>query len=161
MLKQRLAQKLQQKLSPQQIQLMKLLQVPTANLEMRIKEELEANPALEIGTDQTTDELEEGLDKSKEEREDDTQAEVGEEDFELEDYMADDEIADYKLRDNNYPDPDEDRTIPIKVNKTFHEFLLDQLGLENLDDRRHQIAEQIIGSIGDDGYLTKGFGSHR
>lgn len=155
MLKQRLAQKLQQKLSPQQIQLMKLLQVPTANLEMRIKEELEANPALEIGTDQTTDELEEGLDKSKEERDDDTQAEVGEEDFELEDYMADDEIADYKLRDNNYPDPEEDRTIPIKVNKTFHEFLLDQLGLENLDDRRHRIAEQIIGSIGDDGYLRR------
>lgn len=155
MLKQRLAQKLQQKLSPQQIQLMKLLQVPTANLEQRIKEELEANPALEIGAEQTTDDFEEPLNRDKEDNPDDTQAEVGEEDIDLEEYMSDDEVADYKLRDNNYPDPDEDRTIPIKVSKTFHEHLLDQLGLENLDERRHRVAEQIIGSIGDDGYLRR------
>src|ERR1700721_7771 len=109
-LSQSLQQKLLQKLSPQQIQLMKLLQVPTANLEERIKEELEENPALEV----TEEDHDDGLtDDSNEEFE----AEGSEEEYEnvdLSDYVNeyDDDIADYKLRDDNYPDLEEQKTMP-------------------------------------------------
>lgn len=170
MLKQRLAQKLQQKLSPQQIQLMKLLQVPTANLEQRIKEELEINPALEMGVEDRGDESdespqEEGFeaanDADTQEQESDLEEpEIMDDEIDLSDYLADDDdIADYRLRDNNYPDPDEERTIPVKVQRSFHEFLLQQLGLISLEDREYHIAEQLIGSIGDDGYLRRDLGA--
>lgn len=166
MLKQRLAQKLQQKLSPQQIQLMKLLQVPTANLEQRIKEELEINPALEMGQDEQTEAgdseiLDDTFDTAKEQEESNDESEQEEpeiidDEIDLSDYLADDDdIADYKLRDNNYPDPDEERTIPIKVQRSFHEHLLQQLGLLSLDDRQFSIAEHLIGSLSDDGYLRR------
>jgi RNA polymerase sigma-54 factor len=157
-LSQSLQQKLLQKLSPQQIQLMKLLQVPTANLEERIKEELEENPALEV-----TEDHEEGLgDEVKDEFETDEyeEADGSEEEYEnidISEYVSegDDEIADYKLRDDNYPDADEDRVMPHKVETSFHEVLLDQLGMLVLDDRTKKIAEQIVGSIDDDGYLRR------
>lgn len=149
MLHQRLAQKLQQKLSPQQIQLMKLLQVPLVNLEQRIKEEMEANPALEVDAQQSMEEDEYRLEEEK--ATDDTQ----EEEMDLTEYLTDDDVADYKLRDNNYPDPDEERVVPVRVSETFHESLLRQLGMIPLDDRQYQIAEQIIGSISDDGYLRR------
>src|SRR5882757_5009030 len=114
-LSQSLQQKLLQKLSPQQIQLMKLLQVPTANLEERIKEELEENPALEVTEDH----------------------EDGQENIDISEYVSehDDDVADYKLRDDNYPDQDEDRVMPHKVETSFHEVLLDQLGMLVVDDR--------------------------
>ena len=152
MLKQRLAQKLQQKLSPQQIQLMKLLQVPTASLDQRIKEELEANPALEASLeDQTEEERQES-----EINEDFEQEERVEDELDLSEYLTDDDdIADYKLRDNNYPDPEEDRNMPVRVTKSFHEHLTQQLGMVDLDDRQYHIAEQLIGSIGDDGYIRR------
>lgn len=150
MLNQRLAQKLQQKLSPQQIQLMKLLQIPLVNLEQRIKEEMEANPALEVDTQQTLEEDEYRLEEEKS-----TDDERQDEEVDLTEYLTDDDVADYKTRDNNYPDPDEDRTIPVKVSETFHESLSRQLGMVPLDDRQYLIAEQIIGSIGDDGYLRR------
>src|SRR5215813_7554754 len=157
-LSQSLQQKLLQKLSPQQIQLMKLLQVPTANLEERIKEELEENPALEVD-EEKADEYEE----SKEEYEGDEEYDEPDgsndeyENIDISEYVreGDDDIADYKLRDDNYPDAEEDRVIPHKVETSFYEVLLDQLGLLNLDERQKRIAEQIVGSIDEDGYLRR------
>ncbi|HTQ28863.1 MAG TPA: RNA polymerase factor sigma-54 [Puia sp.] len=160
-LSQSLQQKLLQKLSPQQIQLMKLLQVPTANLEERIKEELEENPALEV----TEEDHEDGLtDDSKDEFEsadsEEFESEGSEEEYDnidISDYVNefDDDVSDYKLRDDNYPESDEQKTIPHKVETSFHELLLDQLGMLSLDERTRRIAEQIAGSIDDDGYLRR------
>ncbi len=161
MLKQSLSQKMLQKLSPQQIQLMKLLQIPTATLEQRIKEELEANPALEEGSEK--DEIRE-LEKPSEEdfSEDNLTAEEKdgrEEKYELDDYLneyIEDDPAYYKLRANNYSPDEEDKDIPIAMENTFHEYLEQQLGmLELKDEREEAIAHQIIGSIDDDGYLRR------
>jgi RNA polymerase sigma-54 factor len=159
-LSQSLQQKLLQKLSPQQIQLMKLLQVPTAILEERIKEELEENPALEVTeedhedglTDETKDEFE-----TTEEFEEKDGSEDEYENIDISEYVNeyDDDVADYKLRDDNYPELDEDRVMPHRVETSFHELLLDQLGMLVVDDRTRKIAEQIVGSIDDDGYLRR------
>jgi len=149
MLKQSLSQKMLQKLSPQQIQLMKLLQIPTATLDDRISEELEANPALDEG------EVEPDVfDLDKEENADgDTES------FELDDYLneyIDDDPISYKLRTDNYASNEEDKTMPIAVEETFHEHLENQLGMLQLeDDRSMIIAKQIIGSIDNDGYLRR------
>ncbi|ATL46688.1 RNA polymerase sigma-54 factor [Chitinophaga caeni] len=159
MLKQTQQQKLLQKLSPQQIQLMKLLQVPTANLEERIKEELEENPALEHSEDTYDDDL--SKDPAEEYENNDDEFEVdGESEYDnidISEYVSegDDDIADYKLRDDNYGDQEETRTIPVRVETSFHEQLLSQLGMLALDERQHRVAEQIIGSIDDDGYLRR------
>src|ERR1700694_2983430 len=159
-LSQSLQQKLLQKLSPQQIQLMKLLQVPTANLEERIKEELEENPALEETDDNeaTSDEIKDEFEKSEtEEYEEADGSEDEYENIDISEYVNeyDDDVADYKLRDDNYPELDEDRVMPHKVETSFHELLLDQLGMLVVDDRTRKIAEQIVGSIDDDGYLRR------
>jgi len=163
MLKQTLKQKMLQKLSPQQIQLMKLLQVPTASLEQRIKEELEANPALDEGSDQ--DEFEElplnGEENYSEEQSEDYEAdeEPREELFELDDYLNDyieDDPSSYKYKANNYGPDEEDKTLPAAVENSFHEHLEQQLGLLDLKDKRDIIiAEQIVGSIDEDGYLRR------
>lgn len=158
-LHQGLQHKLLQKLSPQQIQLMKLLQIPTAQLEDRIKEEMEENPALE--------QVEEGHEDEFDLKDEFT--ETGDEDFELDgseseyenidisDYVheGDDDVGDYKLRDDNYPEADEGRDIPHKVEVSFNELMLQQLGLLKLNDKEQKIAEQIIGSLDDDGYLRR------
>lgn len=161
-LSQSLQQKLLQKLSPQQIQLMKLLQVPTANLEERIKEEMEENPALEL-EEENHDEYEETKDEFTETAEENYEEPDGSENeyddnIDISDYVqeGDDEIADYKLRDDNYGSDDEDKkTIPFKTETSFYETLLDQLGLLKLDEKEHRIAEQIVGSIDEDGYLRR------
>ena len=139
---------------------MKLLQVPTANLEERIKEELEENPALEVTeedhedglTDETKDEFE-----TPEEFEEKDGSEDEYENIDISEYVNeyDDDVADYKLRDDNYPELDEDRVMPHRVETSFHELLLDQLGMLVVDDRTRKIAEQIVGSIDDDGYLRR------
>lgn len=157
-LSQSLQQKLLQKLSPQQIQLMKLLQVPTANLEERVKEELEENPALEVGEDGHDDF--ENADDFKSDSDEEYESESSTDDYDnidLSDYVheGDDEVGDYKLRDENYPELDEGKVIPIRVETSFHEMLLNQLGMMELDDRTQKIAEQIVGSIDDDGYLRR------
>ncbi len=157
-LSQSLQQKLLQKLSPQQIQLMKLLQVPTANLEERLKEELEENPALEVGEDGHDDF--EDTDDFKSDNDEDYDSEVSADEYDnidLSEYVSDgdDEVGDYKLRDENYPEMDEGKVIPIRVETSFHEMLLNQLGLIELDERTQKIAEQIVGSIDDDGYLRR------
>jgi RNA polymerase sigma-54 factor len=158
-LSQSLQQRLLQKLSPQQIQLMKLLQVPTANLEERIKEELEENPALEL----SDDDHEENFEDSKDEMDssdDDYEMDGGEDEYgslDISDYVADgdDEVGDYKLRDDNYPEIDDNKVIPYRVETTFHDMLADQLGMLKMDERTRKIAEQIVGSIDDDGYLRR------
>ena len=160
-LSQNLQQKLLQKLSPQQIQLMKLLQVPTANLEERIKEEMEENPALEQEED-NHDDYEEGKDEFTETAEENFEEPDGSENdydnIDISEYVrdGDDDIADYKLRDDNYGSDDDDKkTIPFKTETSFYETLLDQLGLLKLDDKEQKIAEQIVGSIDEDGYLRR------
>jgi RNA polymerase sigma-54 factor len=159
-LSQSLQQKLLQKLSPQQIQLMKLLQVPTAILDERIKEELEENPALEMAEDSHDESYEEGKDEFTEgapEEYEETGSEEQYENIDLSDYIheGDDDIADYKLRDDNYGDQEEKTTMPYKVETSFYEVLENQLGMLKLDEREFRIAEQIIGSIDEDGYLRR------
>lgn len=159
-LSQSLQQKLLQRLSPQQIQLMKLLQIPTANLDERIKEELEENPALEVTEEGKEDNFEENHQDeiSTADEEDDYDGSEDEyENIDISDYVndSDDEIADYKLRDDNYGDNEEQKTIPLRVETTLHDLLIDQLGMLSLDERRFKIAEQIVGSIDDDGYLRR------
>ncbi|HMX37162.1 MAG TPA: RNA polymerase factor sigma-54 [Ferruginibacter sp.] len=159
-LSQGLYQKQLQKLSPQQIQLMKLLQVPTALLEERIKEEMEENPALEEAEEGHEEEYQEAKDEFEESGEEDNEPDGSEDEYDnidISEYVSDgdDEIADYKLRDDNYPDPDEHRTIPIKVERGFNELMLEQLGMLNLDEKQEKIAEQIIGNLDDDGYLRR------
>lgn len=162
-LSQSLQQKLLQKLSPQQIQLMKLLQVPTANLEERIKEEMEENPALEA-TDEDHDEGEgEQPDEFESNTEDEFEADGSEDEYDnldISEYVNDDDdIAEYKLKDDNYPEMDEKQTLPFKIESTFHEFLLEQLSMLNLDEKQRKIAEHIVGSIDDDGYLRRDYGA--
>lgn len=159
-LSQGLYQKQLQKLSPQQIQLMKLLQVPTALLEERIKEELEENPALETGEEDEAEEFEndtteEFESKDAEEEMDGSQDEY--ENIDISEYVqdGDDDIADYRMKDENYPEADDNKTIPHKVETGFNELMLEQLGQLNLDDHQQKVAEQIIGNLDDDGYLRR------
>ena len=162
-LSQSLQQKLLQKLSPQQIQLMKLLQVPTANLEERIKEEMEENPALEA-TEEDHDAGEgELVDEFESDKEEEFEAEGSEDEYDnidISDYVGeDDDVADYRLKDENYPEIDEKQTLPFKIESTFHESLLEQLSMLNLDEKQRKVAEHIVGSIDDDGYLRRDFGA--
>jgi RNA polymerase sigma-54 factor len=173
MLKQSLSQKMLQKLAPQQIQLMKLLQVPTANLEQRIKEELEENPALEEGdfdedTDDSTEDDTYGEDGSYEERSaEDREGDEVSPDFEkekdnplefsdyLNEYIEDDE-ASYKTRGDAYTADEEQRTMPVAIESTFHDYLEQQVGMMDLGGPTQEvIARQIIGSIDEDGYLRR------
>lgn len=159
MLRQTLSQKMLQKLSPQQIQLMKLLQVPTVALEQRIKEELEANPALDEGVGEESsefDQQEEGaLSSTDDQNEEDYQDDSYDFDEYINEYIEDDP-ASYKLRsDNSYSD-EEEKTIPIAVEDSFHDYLEQQLGMLALKNEKQEIiAQQIIGSIDDDGYLRR------
>ena len=145
MLKQSLQQKLLQKLSPQQIQLMKLLQVPTLELEARIKQELEANPALEEGAER--EELDD-LDNSQEETSDAL------EEFDFEEYL-DDETPDYQLTARNQGADVEDKDIPLGSGTTFRELLTDQLALLEATPATRALAEHLIGHLDDDGYLRR------
>ena len=162
---QSLQQRQLQRLSPQQIQLMKLLQIPTAQIEQRVKEELEENPALEMNADL----LEGDMEKSVEEMPDDLlQGSLEDEEAipvdefemsneELSDYSFDDEgdVADYKTKDDYYPELDNDKVIPIRAEQSLHELLMDQLSMLDLADHEYKIAEQIVGSLDDDGYLRR------
>ena len=141
-----LSQTLSQKLSPQQIQFIKLLQVPTAELEGRIEEELEINPALEEGKEE--DDREAGDNEFEEEYGDKN------EDIDVDDYLRDDDFAGYKMQgDGNYNE--DERDMPLPMTTTLTEQLLDQLGYLGLDERRNAIARQLIGSIESDGYIRR------
>lgn len=147
-----LQQRLQQKLSPQQIQLMKLLQVPTLLLEERIKEEIEDNPALEMGqTDyEEKDPLaSDGQDESEGTTSDDESV------MQYDDYSDDDDIAEYKMREDHVPELQGNGHIPHPTSSSLNDLLNEQLRLLNLGETESKIAEQIIGSIDDDGYLRR------
>lgn len=153
MLSQNLSQKMLQKLSPQQIQLMKLLQIPTATIDQRIKEELEANPALEESAD---GQQENGLDEDSDIQEDvETQTEAEDDAFDLNEYIED-YVEDDPVSYRNSNQTENQGTIPIALNNTFHDYLEQQLGLIELEDEREIIiARQVLGSIDDDGYLRR------
>ncbi|HPC98559.1 MAG TPA: RNA polymerase factor sigma-54 [Bacteroidales bacterium] len=154
MLKQRLQQKLLQKLSPQQIQMIKLLEVPAIQMEQRIKKELEENPALEEGVDDSADEV---IQTDQDQEEEAVTDEREQEEFSLDDYIGDDdEIPEYRLQQQNYSRDDERRQdVPFSAGSTFHENLLAQLGLRELTEKQKTIGEFIIGNIDEDGYLRR------
>jgi len=145
-LKQHLAQKLEQRLSPQQIQLMKLLQVPTMELDQRIKQEIEENPALEEGADQLEEEFEQDDygDEGDDSRDDE---------FDISDYLDDD--PDYKTRVSNKSRDEEEKVIPLSGEQTFQERLQQQLHLLALSDQEFIIADTIIGNLDESGYLKR------
>jgi RNA polymerase sigma-54 factor len=153
MLKQFLNLKLSQKLSPQQIQLMKLIQLPTQAFEQRLKEEMVENPALEIGKE------EESYEKDEFDNNDDYDDYEGTENIETEinidEYLSNDETPDYKLQANNYSDDDDDREAPLAESISFHQDLINQLNTFILTDEQRSIAEFLVGSIDDDGYLRR------
>ncbi|MBL7863138.1 MAG: RNA polymerase factor sigma-54 [Cyclobacteriaceae bacterium] len=146
-----LNQSLQQKLSPQQIQFIKLLQVPTAELENRIEEELELNPVLEEGAD----EPEETDTRTEETPEAETTESATSEDIDIKDYLRDDDYNSYKTYSDGDGDDEEDREMPIPMGTSLHETLMTQLGFMGLDERRHAIGKQLIGSIEGDGYIRR------
>lgn len=151
MLKQKLQQKLLQKLSPQQIQMIKLLEVPTLQIEQRIKKELEENPALEEGSEED-DEIINGEDQDEQFEEKDKD----QEEFTLDDYIEEDEIPDYRLQTNNYSKEDDKKTeIPFSVGSSFHEHLESQLSLRDLTEKQKILGEYILGNIDEDGYLRR------
>jgi RNA polymerase sigma-54 factor len=150
MLKQRLEHKLLQKLSPQQIQLMKLIQIPTMELDQRIKQELEENPVLEEGLDE---EQEDGYqDDDNYDDYDDSRSEA-EKEIDINDYLSDD--SDYKTSVNNKGADDDEYHVPLSQGLSFHERLTEQIHLRYLSEKQKTIAEIIIGNIDDDGYLSR------
>ncbi|MGN0187007.1 MAG: RNA polymerase factor sigma-54 [Paludibacteraceae bacterium] len=140
--------KLQQKLSPQQIQVIKMLEYPTVELEERIREELEANPALDEGKAEMPDNDDNEFDNTSDETTDNN-------DFDMTEYAADDDIPDYKLQTHNHSADDKETTMPLSAQQSFHEHLTDQLGLMRLDRRILGLATYIVGNIDDDGYLRR------
>ncbi len=148
MLRQSLQQKLLQKLSPQQIQMIKLLEIPTIQLEQRIKKELEENPVLEEGKD---DDFQE--DYEEEINEDNLDNDADE--FSLEDYINDEDVPSYKLNANNYSKDDKKEDIPFSTGISFHEHLQNQLGLRKLSEKEEILALYLIGNLDDDGYVRR------
>ena len=149
MLKQQLQQKLQQKLSPQQIQLIRLLELPAIELEERVKHELEDNPALEEGREPLDD-----FERTEEDNAEDIMPVETDTDISLGDYLSEDDIPDYKLREmSDRIEKKED--VPFSASQSLNEFLLQQLGLRDLTEKQLKIAEYIIGNIDDDGYLRR------
>lgn len=146
-----LQQKLLQKLSPQQIQVIKLLEIPTLQLEQRIKKELEENPVLELESENPSN------DEENEIRDDDSDNDVDNDEFTFDDYYDEEEdnIPSYKLNTNNYSKDDKYIDIPFSVGTTFHEFLYEQLGVIELPEEKRMLAEYLIGNIDDDGYLRR------
>ncbi|MCF6222962.1 MAG: RNA polymerase factor sigma-54 [Flavobacteriaceae bacterium] len=148
MLKQSLHFKLQQKLSPQQIQLMKLIQLPTQAFEQKLSQEIEENPALEGGK--------ENLDEFENNQDDyDEGTETIETDINIDEYLSDDEIPNYRLQANNYSVDDEDSRIPYSGGVTFNQHLTNQLNTYTLNDQEFNIAEFIVGCIDGSGYIRR------
>src|SRR5690606_3413994 len=145
MLNQKLQQKLQQKLSPQQIQVIKLLEVPSMLLEQRIKQEIEENPALEV---------DEQFDDSFDSESDDSNDSENDE-FSIDDYFNDDEYNNYKYKTNNYAADEGNKEIPFSVGNSFQEHLRAQAGLQELTEEQLILADFLIGNIDEDGYLRR------
>ncbi|MES2574595.1 MAG: RNA polymerase factor sigma-54 [Bacteroidota bacterium] len=158
MLKQFLNLKLSQKLSPQQIQLMKLIQLPTQAFEQRLLEEMNENPALETGTedDEIYDKDEFDNDDTNDEFDDyDDNDSEDISDINIDEYLSSDETPDYKTQANNYSDDDEERESPLVAPISFHQDLINQLNTFILDENEREIAEFLVGSIDDMGYIRR------
>ena len=151
MLKQSLQYKLLQKLSPQQIQLMKLIQLPTQAFEERLKQEIEENPALDTGKEES-DSFEDDMSNEY----DDTGTEkIDAEDINIDEYLSDDEIPSYKTQANNYSSDDDEKNVPYAAGTSFHQSLKNQLNTFSLNDEEKSIAEFLVGSIDDSGYIRR------
>lgn len=151
MLKQHLQFKLSQKLSPQQIQLMKLIQLPTQQFEQRVSQEMEENPALEGGKDEVEN-FDDDL--NNEEFESDSEH-IEAEDINIDEYLSDDDVPDYKLQANNYSADDEDKHVPYASGVSFTEYLQTQLNTVQLSEEEQDIAEFLVGSIDESGYIRR------
>jgi len=151
MLKQSLQYKLLQKLSPQQIQLMKLIQLPTQAFEQKLKQELEENPALESGKESVKDDF----DNTNSDEYDDGNDNINTEDINIDEYLSDDEIPNYKTQANNYSADDEDKQIPYASGTSFTQFLKNQLHTFRLSEEQEIISDFLVGSIDDSGYLRR------
>jgi len=147
MFKQTLSQKLSQKLSPQQIQLMKLIQLPTIAFEQRVLDEIDENPALDREIKKEETQAETTID--------DDSTTIDTEDINIDEYLSDDEIPQYRLNTNNYSKDDEEATIPYAGGKSLGEYLLEQISTYNLSDEEFLIAEFLIGNIDDAGYIRR------
>jgi RNA polymerase sigma-54 factor len=151
MLKQQLNFKLSQKLSPQQIQLMKLIQLPTQAFEQRISQEMNENPALEGGKEDS-----EKLDDEFNNEDDyENDSEVIETDINVDDYLSDDEVPSYKLSANNYSADDEDKQTPYASGTSFNQYLLTQLNTRRFDEEEEEIAKFLVGSVDESGYIRR------
>jgi RNA polymerase sigma-54 factor len=153
MLKQYLQFKLSQKLSPQQIQLMKLIQLPTQAFEQRLKQELEENPALEGGKEDNSDELDDDFDNSQDDYNDNETIDTG--DINVDDYLSDDEIPDYRTSVNNYSADDDEKSVPYAAGTSFTQHLINQLNTYRLSDDERDIAEFLVGSVDESGYIRR------
>ena len=151
MLKQSLQYKLLQKLSPQQIQLMKLIQLPTQAFEERLKQEIEENPALDIGKEET-DAFDDDLSNEFEDRENEKN---DTEEIDINEYLSDDDIPDYKTQANNYSTDDDEKNVPYAAGTSFHQSLKNQLTTFSFNDEEFAIAEFLVGSIDDSGYIRR------
>ena len=152
MLKQQLKFKLSQKLSPQQIQLMKLIQLPTQAFEQRVKQELEDNPALDSGKEKT-DEYE--FEDEFKNEEQDNDSEVIETEIDVDEYLSDDEIPNYRLQANNYSSDDEEKSVPYASGTSFSQHLKTQLQTFRLKEEEMKIAEFLVGSVDESGYIRR------
>ncbi len=152
MLKQHLQFKLSQKLSPQQIQLMKLIQLPVQAFEQRLKQELEENPALERGKEDSgalDDEYGDSYDGDGEVES------INTDDINIDDYLSDDEVPDYRTRTSNYSADDEEKSIPYAAGISFNQFLINQLNTVYLNDEEWTVAEFLVGSVDESGYIRR------
>jgi RNA polymerase sigma-54 factor len=154
MLKQQLNFKLSQKLSPQQIQLMKLIQLPTQAFEQRISQEMNENPALEVGKEED-DSYDEDFKNDSNEDDFDDGTEVIETEINVDDYLSDDETPGYKLSANNYSADDEEKEMPYAAGTSFTQYLMQQLSTYRLDEEEQEIARFLVGSVDESGYIRR------
>ena len=155
MLKQHLNLKLSQKLSPQQIQLMKLIQLPTQAFEQRLLEEMNENPALEAGKEEEEYVKDEFETEDYDDYDDAESERIDADEINIDDYLSNDETPDYKTQANNYSDDDEDHDIPFAAPISFHQDLINQLNTFILNESDREIAEFLVGSIDDMGYIRR------
>lgn len=152
-LKQYLQFKLSQKLSPQQIQLMKLIQLPTQAFEQRLKQELEENPALDTGKDEPSDDNFDEFDNSVDDYNDNDSIEA--DDINIDEYLSDDEIPDYRTQANNYSSDDEEKSVPYAAGTSFTQHLINQLNTFRLSEQEEEIAYFLVGSVDESGYIRR------
>ncbi|MFP2996885.1 RNA polymerase factor sigma-54 [Spongiivirga sp. MCCC 1A20706] len=154
MLKQQLNFKLSQKLSPQQIQLMKLIQLPTQAFEQRLKQELEENPAMDSGKD-NADDYDSDASVQDQEYDDYDNDQINAEDINIDEYLSDDEIPTYRTQANNYSGDDDEKSVPYASGTSFNQHLKTQLNTFRLNEEERSIAEFLIGSVDESGYIRR------